>query len=278
MKTFVKTTLLIALLFATSLQAQKKNVNGTSTGVSMVLDMQPILQMDMVAPEQVNFVFDEKGKYYSGITKNAATVIKVTSSVSWDLYAVGRSNGTSPNGNTFWDQVESYGTSVNSVADIPMSLLELRQNNPNSGVHHENATYADYSQDFSEGFRPYAGNSLYVSSNGTPTPPTKYGKYLAGHSGNTSDITNGFMPAGSYSSSYSKSSNFEFVIDYRILPGFPAIFPNAFNEDASIAQNIVSATNANTVLVGGAAGNGNKSYAEPGYYTMTVQYVLLEDQ
>ena len=54
-------------------------------------------------------------------------------------------------------------------------------------------------------------------------------------------------------------------MDYRILPGLPAIFPNAASADAATAQDIVT-TNA--------AGN----YAEPGVYTMYVQYVLLEDQ
>jgi len=67
-------------------------------------------------------------------------------------------------------------------------------------------------------------------------------------------------------------------LDYKILPDFPAIFPNAFGADASIAENIVASTNANSVTVEGAAGNGNKAYAESGLYTMAVQYVLLEDQ
>ena len=39
-----------------------------------------------------------------------------------------------------------------------------------------------------------------------------------------------------------------------------------------------ASANANSVMVGGAAGNGGQAYAEPGVYTMTVQYVLLEDQ
>ena len=127
-------------------------------------------------------------------------------------------------------------------------------------------------------FRPSAANSLYVSSNGTPTPPNKYGKYIAGHSGIADDITKGYMPAGSYVSDNGVGKNFEFVMDYRILPGFPAIFPNAFSADASVAENIVASANSNSVMVGGAAGNGNQAYAEPGVYTLNVQYVLLEDQ
>lgn len=273
MKTISK-TMMIALIFAVSAQisAQKSNQNG----VTMVLEMQPILQMDLSAPELIDFVFDEKEKYYRGITKKAATVIKVTSTVKWDLYAVGRSSGKSPNGSTFWDQEESFGTTVNSVADIPLSLLELKQNIVNKGAN-TMATYKDYSRDFATPFRASGANSLYVSNNGTPTPPSKKGKYIAGHSGISDDIQNGYMNPGSYYNN-DANSNFEFVMDYRIMPGFPAIFPNAFNEDATVAENIISSANASSVLVGGGAGNGNKSYAEPGIYTMTVQYVLLEDQ
>jgi hypothetical protein len=54
-------------------------------------------------------------------------------------------------------------------------------------------------------------------------------------------------------------------MDYRILPGLPAIFPNAASADGATAQDIVTSNAAGT-------------YAEPGVYTMYVQYVLLEDQ
>ena len=53
-------------------------------------------------------------------------MIKVTSTVKWDLYAVGRSQGKSPNGTSYWDQKESFSASVNSVADLPMSMVELK--------------------------------------------------------------------------------------------------------------------------------------------------------
>ena len=275
MKIISKFLVMIALTSVVSLANAQKS---QQQGVSIALDMKSILQIDMDSPEMIDFVFDEKGKYHRGITKNAATVIKVTSTVKWDLYAVGRSTGKSPNGKTFWDQKESFGSTVNSVADIPLSMVELRQNQANNGYVNQNARYVDYSQEFSDGYRPNGGNSLYVSSNGTPTPPNKLGKYIAGHSGISDDIKNGYMPAGSYVSNNGIGTNFEFVMDYRILPGFPAIFPNAFNSDATVAENIVSSANASSVLVGGAAGNGRTAYAEPGVYTMNVQYVLLEDQ
>ena len=275
MKTISKFLVITALVGAVSLSSAQQS---QQQSVSIALDMKPILQIDMTSPDVIDFIFDEKGKFYKGITKNAATVIKVTSTVKWDLYAVGRSTGKSPNGKTFWDQEESFGSTVNSVADLPLSMVELRQNQGNNGYINQNARYVDYSQDFSDGFRPNAGNSLYVSPDGTPTPPNKTGKYIAGHSGISDDIKNGYMPAGSYISDNGIGTNFQFVMDYRILPGYPAIFPNAFNSDATVAENIVSSAKASSVLVGGAAGNGNAAYAEPGIYTMTVQYVLLEDQ
>ena len=54
-------------------------------------------------------------------------------------------------------------------------------------------------------------------------------------------------------------------ISYRILPGLPAIFPNAHSADGTVAEDIVTT-------------NGAGTYAEPGVYTMYVQYVLLEHQ
>jgi len=275
MKTKFNFLIAIALVSTLSVaNAQKSNQQGVTIG----MDLQPILQMNIDAPEMINFVFDEKNKYSKGITKDGATTIQVTSTVKWDLYAVGRSQGKSPNGTSFWDQEKSFGASVNSVADLPMSMVELRQRQVNNGDVNTTATYADYSQEFSNNFRPSAANSLYVSQNGTPTPPNKYGKYIAGHSGISDDITKGYMPAGSYVSDNGIGTNFEFVMDYRIVPVFPAIFPNAFSADASVSENIVASANANSVMVGGAAGNGNQAHAEPGVYTMTVQYVLLEDQ
>jgi len=275
MKTKFK-SLVIAVLVGvvSSANAQKSDQQGVTIG----MDLKPILQINMDAPDVIKFVFDEKGEYRQGIVHNSATKIQVTSTVKWDLYAVGRSQGKSPNGTAYWDQEESFGATVNSVADLPMSMVELRQRQTNNGDVNSTATYTDYSQEFSNNFRPSASNSLYVSNNGTPTPPNKYGKYIAGHSGVSDDTTKGYMPAGSYISDNGIGTNFEFVMDYRILPGFPAIFPNAFSADASVAENIVASANANSVMVGGAAGNGNEAYAEPGVYTMTVQYVLLEDQ
>ncbi|MBP6512496.1 MAG: hypothetical protein KA347_07495 [Bacteroidia bacterium] len=56
------------------------------------------------------------------------------------------------------------------------------------------------------------------------------------------------------------------VIDYRIVPGLPAIFPTAAD----------NATPPNALDIESA--NGAGSYAQPGVYTMNVKYVLIENQ
>lgn len=269
---------IIAVLFVFAITSKATAQKRSQSGVGITLEMKPVLQMDLSSPEQINFIFNTKNQLASGITKKSATVLKVTSTVKWDLYAVGRSTGKSPNGKTFWDQEKSYGATVNSVADLPLSLLEIKQSRINTGAEGSLATYADYSSNFATPFRPHAGNSLYVAADGSITPPNRAGKYIAGQSGIAKGDKNDYMPGGTYASNHASAANFYYEIDYRILPGYPAIFPNAYSADASVAQNIVANANANTVLAGGAAGNGAESFAEPGEYRMIVQYVLLEDQ
>ena len=101
--------------------------------VAVTLDLQPVLQLDMTTANQLEFVFDDINEYYAGITQYAATILKVSSSVSWDLYAVGRSSGATAAG--FWDQQIDYGDdNTNAIDQLPLSLLELRQSQPNNGA------------------------------------------------------------------------------------------------------------------------------------------------
>ena len=229
--------------------------------VTVTMDLQPILQLDMETSDQIEFVFDDIRDYYAGITQYSATILKVSSTVTWDLYAVGRSNGTT--GAEFWDQVIDYGggSGTNAVNELPLSLLELHQSqaNPSSGGD-------DYNAAFSAAGTVSAANSLYVNGGGT-TPPAATDKYIAGHKGTTGDGTDG-VQGGSYLTQSGTSSDYYYVIDYRILPGLPAIFPNAHDADGLTAEDIVTV----------AASVGGNEYAEPGVYTMYVQYILLEDQ
>lgn len=229
--------------------------------VSITLDMQPVLELEMTTPNQIEFVFDDITEYQAGITQYGATILKVSSTVNWDLYAVGRSQ----TGNRFWDQQTSYGSTTNSVATLPISLLELRQSQANTGDGAAAAAaFSDYSSAFPNASSPSGSNSLFVNNDGSATAPGLTNKYIAGHSGTTG--TGDFMAGGSYLNQTGTSSNFYYVMDYRILPGLPATFPNAFEADGTTSENIPT--------ISGTAG----SYAEPGVYTMYVQYILLEDQ
>jgi hypothetical protein len=231
--------------------------------VTVTMDLQPVLQLDMTTPNQIEFVFDEINEYYAGITHYGATILKVSSTVSWDLYAVGRSTGT--NGPEFWDQQIDYGNSnPNAIPNLPLSLLEVRQNQANNGAAAAAGTFPDYSQAFSPALTPSAGNSLYVNG-GTNTPPTTNDKYIGGHAGTSGTPGDDFLPGGSYLTSVGTSSDYYYSIDYRILPSLPAIFPNAADADGVLFEDLVTT-------------NAAGSYAEPGVYTMYVQYILLEDQ
>lgn len=230
--------------------------------VAVTLDLQPVLQLDMTTANQLEFVFDDVNDYFAGITQYAATILKVSSSVSWDLYAVGRSSGATAAG--FWDQQIDYGNdNINAISQLPLSLLELRQSQPNNGDGSATGAFSDYSAAFSPNGTVSRANSLFANADGGVTPPTINDKYIAGHAGATG--AGDFMPGGSYLTQTGTTSDYYYAIDYRILPGLPAIFPNAGNADGTTAQDIVTSN---------AAGN----YAEPGVYTMYVQYVLLEDQ
>jgi len=227
--------------------------------VSITLDMQPVLELEMTTPNQVEFVFDDITDYQAGITRYAATILKVSATVNWDLYAVGRSQ----TGNRFWDQQVSYGATSNSVANLPLSLLEVRQSRANSGGA-AGTGVQDYSAAFTTNQAAASGNnSLFVNDNGSGTPPAIANKYIAGHAGTTG--TGDTMTAGTYLNNSGTSSDFYYTLDYRIAPGLPAIFPNAFAADSTTAEDLVTSGTAN-------------SYAEGGVYTMYVQYVLLEDQ
>ncbi|MFK5891326.1 MAG: hypothetical protein QM486_11420 [Flavobacteriaceae bacterium] len=253
--------LLVAVLFfgATSLRAQLID----EKDVTITMDLQPVLQLDMTTPDQIEFVFDDINEYFAGITHYGATILKVSSTVSWDLYAVGRSSGT--NGAGFWDQQIDYGNNnPNAIPNLPLSLLELRQSQANNGASAVGitATYKDYNAAFTPSGTPSGANSLYVNG-GTNTPPTAADKYIGGHSGTTG--IGDFLPGGSYLTQTGTTSNYYYSMDYRIMPGLPAIFPNAYSADGATAEDIVTA-------------NATGNYAEPGVYTMFVQYVLLEDQ
>lgn len=223
--------------------------------VTVTMDLQPILQLNMTTSDQVDFVFDDIRDYYGGIIKYAATILKVSSSVSWDLYAV----GTSQTGANSWDQQLSYssGGGANSVNTLPLSLLELHQYEPNA----YGPPGLDYSNKFEPASLPVPGaNSIWYSPGFLPyTPPAVGQRYIQGQAGTGVGMG---APGGSYLTAIAAAGTFSdyyFTIDYRILPGLPATFPAAGT--IALPEALVS-----------------PQYAEPGVYTMNCKYVLLEDQ
>ncbi len=235
--------------------------------VTVTMDLQPVLQLNMTTPDQVDFTFDEIKDYYGGIIKYAATVLKVSSSVTWDLYAVGTSQNTL---GLFWDQQVTYSTyplGGNAIANIPLQALELHQYEANQYDGGASGPESDYSHIFTPAQTISPGvNSIWASA-APYTAPLATEKYIQGHKGTVAGQDG--CPGGSYLTSTAAVGTFSdyyFTIDYRILPSLPAIFPNAGDNDGT-AHDIVTDN-------GGLPG----PYAMPGVYTMDVKYILLEDQ
>jgi len=100
---------------------------------------------------------------------------------------------------------------------------------------------------------------------GTNTPPTGNDKYIGGHAGTSGVAGDDFIAGGTYLTQLGTTSGHYYAIDYRILPGLPAIFAMASDVDGAAFEDIFTV-------------NGAVAYAEPCVYTMCVQYILLEDQ
>ena len=228
--------------------------------VTVTMDLQPILQLNMTTSDQVDFVFDDIRDYYGGIIKYAATILKVSSSVSWDLYAVGTSQA-----GVIWDQQMTYSTSANpsSLNDLPLSLLELHQYEAN-----QNDAGALLITDYSNTFQPtmiavpvMGQNSIYNSAAPYTAPPADE-KYINGMFGTAA---NEGGEGGSYLTEVPAAgsfSEFYYTIDYRIVPSLPATFPFAGTNGGLADVNAIA----------------SPQYAEPGVYTMNCKYILLEDQ
>jgi hypothetical protein len=257
--------------------------------VTITMDLQPILQLKMEGPDQLDFTFDEINEYYAGIVKYGATVLKVSSTVSFDLWAAGLSQGQE--GSFLWDNpVEYAAPSAQAVDEIPLTALELRQFPANPSVAGGCVNTVALSSDYSAAFQPITipgtstmsagNNTVYCPAPGTPyTAPTSTAvvgtseKYIAGGTG---VVANCSVIGGSYliGGLNPNTSSYRYVMDYRILPNLPVTFP------AHIPTNATNATAAYVTNADGATGllpNGS-IYANPGVYTMYVKYILAQDQ
>ena len=270
MKKFMKSALLMgAVMAGTASYAQIQD----EENVTITMELVPILQLNMNTPNQVNFVFDEISEYLGGITQYGATILTTSSTVSWDLFASGTSadhqatTGASP----FWDVQLAYGAGINGTDSIPLRALEMHQypSDINNGTP---ASDGDYAAIFvPANGTPAFDNNVYVAAAGNPytAPPGGTGedRYIAGGDGVLS-----YVAGGSYLTQGTVAANgvndaYYFVIDYRIVPGLPAIFPFASN-GAGAAGDIVSAG----LSIAG------QEFARPGVYTMNVKYLMIENQ
>ena len=269
MKKFMKSALLMgAVMAGTASYAQIQD----EENVTITMELVPILQLNMNTPNQVNFVFDEISEYLGGITQYGATILTTSSTVSWDLFASGTSadhqatTGASP----FWDVQLAYGAGTNGVDSIPLRALEMHQypSNINNG---QPATAGDYAAIFvPANGTPLFDNNVYVAALGNPyTAPAAAAedRYIAGGDGTDSYVAGGsYLTQGTVAANSSLDAYY-FVIDYRIVPGLPAIFPFASN-GAGAAGDIVSAG----LSIAG------QEFARPGVYTMNVKYLMIENQ
>lgn len=280
MKTMKKVALAGLMAFAATSFAQLQD----EKNVTITMDLQPVLQLKMEGPDQLDFTFDEINEYYSGITKYGATILKVSASVSWDLWAAGLSQGSVCA--RCWDNPIEYATAAGAVDEIPITALELHQFPANPAIGGACATgSSSVEMDYSEAFAPrtaaatVAGNNACYAPLATApyTAPTSAAvaanteKYIAGATGTGANCQ---VAGGSYLlQSALGTSNFYYVMDYRILPDLPVVFPSHItaNNDNSGAGYVTAADALTTLNVAGA-------YAQPGVYTMYVKYILAQDQ
>lgn len=198
------------------------SVNGqilSEQNVQINMELQPILQLSMEGPEMLDFSFTDINSYISGIQKNGATILKVSSSVTFDLWAVGYSNGFATNSSFAMDPVAQYGNGniTAHTNEIPMTALELHQYPQNPVLSSVGATAGnlvadgtagtaatcngfatsanmDYSTPFAttlgDTSANFSNNQIYVVPSGTnpynsPTSAsaTSADKYIAGYRG-----------------------------------------------------------------------------------------------
>jgi hypothetical protein len=278
--------------------------------VVITMDLQPVLQLKMDGPDQIDFTFNEIGSYYAGITKFGANVLKVSSSVSFDLWAVGLSQGNVAV--RCWDQQVDYqGGGTAGLNTIPVTALELHQFPANPIVTAASATCdgglaLNLNSDYSSNFVPMiAGTNAPTAATGNnciynslPTTPyaapqdlgavTTEEKYIAGGDGTlagcsvaggtflqqTMGFNDGAGPPSGAGTGTTDLAGYYFVMDYRIVPGLPAQFPmSAIANNVNLASaSLVAAETAGGALA--TAGN----YAAPGVYSMYIKYILAEDQ
>lgn len=260
--------------------------------VTITMDLQPILQLKMEGPDQIDFTFDEINKYYTGVTKTGANILKVSASVSFDLWAVGLSTGSlgAAAANAYlWDNPVTYGNNTalagNANNRIALTALELHQYpaNPVTAVTCA-ADYTNVEGDYSAQFAPYDfqngdfGNNVTNGSalgNNTifctlPTAPylrptssaaaTASEKYIAGASTTTagcqvnagSYLFGSFNTAGAVQNSTSASVSPQTVGGYYFVMDYRILPGLPAKFPSTVPANNVNSTAAYLVAADGA--------------------------
>lgn len=287
---------IVSLLFAGVLIFGSVNSQILSEqNVTINVDLQPVLQLNLEGPTQHDFNFTEVRDYYAGITKYGANVLKVSSTVAFDLWA----NGVSQAATLIFDQSYRYnvGGGLLGRNTLPLSAMELRQfpANPADGTDCDQNVATPANHDYSSPFTPVLGNnapggalgnnSINLPGNTTPYQmPTQAAiavdnaaKYIAGGDGTAANCS---VQPGTYLNTAPAggdqlaTAGYYFVMDYRLVPGLPVTFPmhlvasavNGDNDNHELAQ-----THAGLQANAG-------SYINPGMYNMAIKYILAENQ
>lgn len=266
MKKFILSASVVAAMFAaTNAKAQLID----EQNVTITMDLQPILQLGMNGSQNLDFVFDQISEYVGGITQYGATQLTVSSSVSWDLYAVGFSSTALGSGALIWDNPVSYGSGdAAATTSLPLTLLELHQSRSNPNGAAGTGADDDYFLAFQSGTTSIGANNIYATSS-PYTRPVLNSKYIAGGEASSNFVAGGTYLVGA-STAVGATSNYQYTIDYRIVPGMPAVFPRT-----SVAT--TNGGNTATQASAGSAFAASSTYARPGVYTMNVKYVLMEN-
>ncbi len=262
-KTIIAATLALGFFSANTAKAQLVD----EQNVTVTMDMQPILQLGLNGSQNVEFVFDQISKYVGGITQYGATRLTVSSSVACDLYAIGMSSQSSNLATPFWDNAVKYGTTDPAASyNVPLTALELHQDKANG----YNATGTGVTKDYFTPFAAVIGNNNVAVSTAPYTKPGLGYKYIAGGNGTGAGD---YLPAGSYlvtnGTGVGGASAYYYAIDYRLLPGLPAVFPNA-SLATTDGGNTATADNLGLAALG-------TTYYGAGVYSMNVKYVLMQN-
>jgi hypothetical protein len=231
--------------------------------LEIVVEVLPILQLNINSPSEIDFSFQDIKDYYSGKIASGATTLEVSSNMHWDLFPVGTSS-THINDPTkwFWDNIAQYSNFGSSPTEIPLSALQIQQFPPNPTISSPiPGDRLDYSSAFvspmtaDDTLNNILVASGYIALTGQLSDAGSKKRAIAG-SINIDFVTNDNcgMPPGSYflATTASEKEIYRYSISYRIVPGIPTFFVGskpALSEEAT-----------------------------PGVYSMEVRYILREDQ